>query len=151
MMAPWRTLVAVAAFLAGSAQGDVLQQGHVVFHHGGLAHHQAGGVIQEDALAKPGSGMDVGLEHVGGPALQVKGEVALAIAPQPMGQSMGLHRVEALEIEERLDEALGGRVALQEGSGPWRCSITTIQLVGARVRDLSDAVNVLYYYLVDWC
>ena len=59
--------------------------------------------------------MDVGLEHLGGAALQIEGEITLAVAPQPMGQPVRLDGVEALEIQERLDEALAGRVAFVDG------------------------------------
>ena len=43
--------MAVAAFLAGAAQRDVLHDGDIVFHHRGLADHDAGGMVDHDAAA----------------------------------------------------------------------------------------------------
>jgi hypothetical protein len=56
--------------------------------------------------------VDVGLEDVRRPALQIEREVALAIGPEPMREPVGLQRVETLKIEEGFNEAFGGRVAL---------------------------------------
>ena len=43
--------MAVASLLAGAAERHVLQDRHVVLDHRGLADHQAGGVIEEDAAS----------------------------------------------------------------------------------------------------
>ena len=49
---PWRIFgMAVAGFLAGAAERHVVQHRHVVVDHRGLAHHKAGGVVEEDAAA----------------------------------------------------------------------------------------------------
>ena len=79
-----------------------MQDGDVVLDHRGRAHHDAGGVIEEHAAPDPGCGMDIGLEHLRGPALEIEREVAPALAPVPVGEPVGLDRVEALEVEQRL-------------------------------------------------
>jgi hypothetical protein len=53
----------VALLLAGAAEGDVLQHRNVVFDHGGLADHEPGGVVEEDAAPDAGRRVDVALEH----------------------------------------------------------------------------------------
>ena len=61
-------------------------------------------MVEEDAAADPGGRMDVGLEHLGGAALQVEREVLPAVLPQPMRQPVRLDGMEALEVQHRLDE-----------------------------------------------
>ena len=70
-------------------------------------------MVEEDALAEGRVGVDVGLEHPRGPALQIEREVAPAEAPQRMGETMRLDRVKTLEVEQRLDEARAGGVAVE--------------------------------------
>jgi hypothetical protein len=72
-------------------------------------------VVEEDALADPGGRMDIGLKDLGRTALEIEREVALTIGPQPVIQAVGLDRVEALEIEKGLDEALARGIALEDG------------------------------------
>jgi hypothetical protein len=69
-------------------------------------------MIEEYALPDADVRIDVGLEHRRGTALQVVGEVLAALAPQPVRQPMGLDRMEALEVEHRLEEAVGGGIAI---------------------------------------
>uniref|UniRef100_A0A0A9GDH9 Sat1 n=1 Tax=Arundo donax TaxID=35708 RepID=A0A0A9GDH9_ARUDO len=51
--------VPVAHRLAGPAQRDVVEDGDVVAHDGGLADDDARGVVEEDALADGGGRVDV--------------------------------------------------------------------------------------------
>ena len=89
-----------------------MQDRDVVVDHRGLADHEAGGVVEEDAAADRGRRMDVALEHRRRAALQIEREVLAALAPQPMRQPMGLDGVEALVVEHRLDEAVRRRIAV---------------------------------------
>jgi hypothetical protein len=84
-------------FDARAAQRHVLLDGHVVADHRRLAHHQTGGVVEEDAAPEPGRRMDIGLKYLRAAALQVLAEVALAVQPQPVGQPVRLDGVEALD------------------------------------------------------
>ena len=68
-------------------------------------------MIQKNPLAEPGGGMNVGLEHIGRPTLEIQREIPFSRQPQPMGQTMGLDGMEAFKIQKRLDEPLAGRVA----------------------------------------
>src|SRR6185295_7230400 len=61
--------VAVAMVLAGAAQCHVMQNGDVILDLRGLADHQPGRVVEEDAATNLRRRMDVGLEHGGGAAL----------------------------------------------------------------------------------
>ena len=107
--------MAVLVLLAGAAERDVMQDRDVVVDHRGLAHHQTGGVVEEDAAADFGRRIDVALERRRGTALQIEREILAALAVEPMRQPMGLDGVEALVVEHRLDEAAGRRIAVEGG------------------------------------
>src|SRR3546814_3525903 len=47
-----------------------------------------------------------------GPALQQEGHGLTVLVPQPVGDTMGLDRLEALEEQQRLQEAAAGGIAL---------------------------------------
>ena len=64
--------MAIPVLLAGAAERHALQDRDVVVDHRGLADHEAGGVIEEDAAADRGGGIDVGLEHRRRAALQIE-------------------------------------------------------------------------------
>ena len=104
--------MAVPVLLAGAAERHAVQDRDVVLDHRGLADHEAGGVVEEDAAADPRGRMDVALEHRRRAALQIEREILAALAPEPVRQPMRLDGVEALVIEHRLDEAVGGRIAV---------------------------------------
>src|SRR5690606_11732690 len=107
--------VAVTAGLAGSAERDAMQDRDVVLDHRRLADDETGGVVEEDALADARRRVDVGWEHGGGPALQVKREILAAVIPEPMRPAVCLDGVKTLEVENRQDEAVAGRVAVVIG------------------------------------
>src|ERR1700692_1545440 len=104
--------MAVLVLLAGAAERDAVQDRDVVLDQGGLADHEAGGMIQEDAEADPRRGVDVGLEYRRRAALQIIGEILAAFLMKPVRQTMGLQRVEALEVEQRVDEKRGSGIAV---------------------------------------
>ena len=56
--------MAIAAVLARAAQGDALQHRHVVVDNRGFADHDAGAVVDHDALAEARRGVDVNAEHI---------------------------------------------------------------------------------------
>src|SRR6202035_2783733 len=70
--------MAVLVFLAGAAKGDAVQDRDVVLDHSGLTADETGGVIEEDAAADHGGGIDVGLEYCRRTALQVIGKILAA-------------------------------------------------------------------------
>src|ERR1700730_7083060 len=103
--------MAILVLLAGAAKRDAVQDRDVVFDHGGLAAHEPGGVIEEDAAADPGCRVDIGLEYRRRPALQIISEILAALLIEPVRQTMRLQRMEALEVEQRIDEARGRGIA----------------------------------------
>ena len=125
--------MAVAVILAGAAERDAVQHRDVVADHRGLADHEAGGVIEEDAAADLGGRMDVALEHRRRAALQVIGEVLAALVPQPVRQPVGLDGVEALVVEHRLDEAVGRRIAVEHRDDVGAERLADLRLVLQRV------------------
>src|SRR6202022_5199227 len=55
--------MAVLILLAGAAKRDAVQDRDVVLDHRGLTADETRGVVEEDAAADPGCGIDVGLEY----------------------------------------------------------------------------------------
>ena len=55
-------------------------------------------MIEENALSDAGLGIDVRLKDLRGAALQVEREIAAPVIPEPVGQPVGLKRMETLEI-----------------------------------------------------
>ena len=55
--------MAIARLLAGAAERHLLQDRHVVLDDRGLADHEAGGMVEENAAPDAHGRMDVGLEH----------------------------------------------------------------------------------------
>ena len=104
--------VAVFPFLAGAAQGHVVQYRDIVADLRGLADHKPGGMIEENAAADLGRGMDVALEHRRRAALQIQREIAPALVPQPVHQPVRLDGMKTLVVEHRLDHPVGRRIAV---------------------------------------
>ena len=68
--------VALAGGKSGAAQGDPLIEGHVVSDPGGLADHHPRAVVDEQAVADVGGGMDLdprGRAREGGDGTRRKG------------------------------------------------------------------------------
>lgn len=134
--------MAVAALLAGAAERDVLQHRDIVLDHRGLADHEAGGMVEEDALADAGGRVDVGLEDFGGTALQIEREIAPALVPEPMRQAVGLQGMEALEIEHRLDQPVAGRVTIEHGGDVGAKALGDLAVIRDRlVESLGDQLG----------
>jgi hypothetical protein len=114
--------VPVAPLLARAAERHVLEHGDVVLDHGGGAHHEARGVVEEDAPSDSRRRVDVGLEHLRRAALEVESVVLPPRGPQAVGEAVGLDGVEALEVEHRLHEPGAGGVSVGDGEdvGPDR-------------------------------
>src|SRR6267143_554937 len=104
--------MAVLVLLAGAAKRNAVQDRDVVFDHSGLADDEAGGVIEEDTAADPGCGIDIGLEYRRRAALQIIRKILAALLIEPMRQTMSLERMEALEVEQRVDEPRGRGIAV---------------------------------------
>ncbi len=104
--------MAVARFLAAAAQRDIMEERSVVADLRRLADHDAGAVVEHDPAADLRRRVDIHAEHSGGLALQVHGEVFPAELPQRVRKALGLKRVEALEVEERIDQAVAGGIAV---------------------------------------
>src|SRR6185295_20370672 len=62
-----------------------------------------------------GSGIDVDGKNARALALQVEGEVPPAALQQLVGEPVGDERVEAFEVEQRLDIAAAGGIAIEHG------------------------------------
>src|SRR5258706_15951220 len=97
--------MAVLVLLAGAAKRDAVQDRDVVFDDSGLADDKSRGVVEENAAADFCGGIDIGLEYRRGPALQIICKILPAFLIEPVRQTVGLQRVETLEVKQRVDEA----------------------------------------------
>ena len=80
-----------------------------------LADDDAGAVVEHDADADLGGGIDVDGKDARALALQVEREVAPALLQQLVGEAVRDEGVEALEVEQRLDVAAAGGIAIVDG------------------------------------
>ena len=107
--------VTVFLFLAGAAESDGMQHRDIVTHHGSFADHDGMGMVDHDALADPGGGVDIDAEGFRHAHLEEIGQILPPGRPEPMGHAVGLHGLKALEEQERLQEAVASRVAVVDG------------------------------------
>src|SRR5262245_15078617 len=105
----------IAGLLARSPKRHTLQQRAVVANAGGFPDHDAGAMIEHNADANVGGRVDVDGKNTRALALKVEGEVAPSPLEQLVGKSMRDEGVETLEVEQRLDVALAGRIAIEHG------------------------------------
>ncbi|PNT72731.1 hypothetical protein BRADI_2g48426v3 [Brachypodium distachyon] len=103
--------------LSRPAERDVVEDGDVVAHDGGLADDDAGGVVEEDALADGGGRVDVDGEHLGDPGLERERESAAVLRPEHVRDAVGLDGEEEV-VEERGEEGGGAELVGEvEGEG----------------------------------
>lgn len=107
--------VTVAALLAGAAQGDFVENGDIVADNGGFSDNDARGVVEENALADDGGGVDVHGKDLADNALQVAGHDSAVVSPEKVGDPVSGKGLEAFEIEERGKKTAGSRVAAVDG------------------------------------
>jgi hypothetical protein len=72
-------------------------------------------VVQHDADADAGRRVDVDGKDARALALQVEREVAAALLQQLVGKAVRDERMEALEVEQGLDVAAAGGIAVVDG------------------------------------
>ena len=92
--------MALAAAGARDAQGDLMIQIAIVANLRGLPDHHAHAVVDHQATAEPGGGVNL---DPGEPAGNMGGEAAQQkqpVFPQPMGQFMPEHRVQTRVTEQ---------------------------------------------------
>ena len=94
--------VPVPGLFPRPAQGHLVQHGNVVTDDGGFADDEARGVVDEDAVADPGGGMDVHAENFGDPVLKVQRKEFAFPKPKTVGYSEGFEGVETFVVQERL-------------------------------------------------
>ena len=104
--------MAVAGLLAGAAEGDALQDRHVVLDHAVSPTTRPVAWSRNTPLPIRARGIDVDAERRRGAALQVEREIAPARLQQRMRQPVGLQRMKTLEIEQRLHHPQAGGIAV---------------------------------------
>ena len=107
--------MAIAAVLAGGAQGHALEDGHAFLDDGGLADDDARPVVEHHAGADRHRRVDVDPEGGRGLAGQPMGNVLSSPLPQAVRDPMGLQGVESLEVQQRVQAGAAGGVARHDG------------------------------------
>ncbi len=102
-------------FLTRTAEGHVLIEQHVVADFGGFADDDAHAMVNEEALADAGSGVDLNAGEGAGDVAHHAGDGVPAAAIKPMGQPVQENRVDAGVEQQDLQCVPGGRVALVDG------------------------------------
>src|SRR5438445_9614749 len=133
--------MAVLVLLAGTAKRDAVQDRDIIVDHGGLAAHKTGGMIEKDAAADLGGGIDVGLEHRRRAALQIEREILAALMVEPVRQTMGLDGMKTLEVEQGIDEARDRGIAIVDRDQIGAEGVAEIRVVAQRlVIGLADQI-----------
>lgn len=125
--------MAIAAGFPGTAEGNFMEEGDIVFDDGGFTDDDAGGVVEEDAGADAGGGVDIDGEDLGIDALEVEGDLAAPMVPEFVGDAVGGEGEEALVVENGGEEAIGGRVALVDGDNIAAGLLSDIGMLGKNV------------------
>src|ERR1700751_5052653 len=97
---------------SGSSKRYILQDRYAIFAHRRSAGNQASRVVEKNAMTEARGRMDVRLEYLRRRALETERELGATIVPKPMCDPMRLDGVEALEIQQRFNQAVarGGTV-----------------------------------------
>lgn len=108
--------VTVTVLFTSAAKGDTVKDGDAVSDNCGLTDNDAVTVVEQDAAAETGTGVNVDAESLAHSGLQSKSEEALTASPHLMGDTVGLDGMEALEVEETVGEGGACRVARVHGT-----------------------------------
>ena len=105
----------VARLLAAAAKRHAMQQRAMIADDGRLADDDARCMVEHQAFADPRGRMDIDREDARALALEIESEILPPFDPQRMGKAVRDERMEALEVEQRLDIAMARRVAIVDG------------------------------------
>jgi hypothetical protein len=89
--------MAVAVYVAGSAQSYPLEHGDTVLDDCGLADHDASAVVNHYATAKPSGGIDVDAKDQRHPALKIERQGAPFPMQQCVSKPIGLNSMKIFE------------------------------------------------------
>ncbi len=115
--------VTLTGLLACSAEGDPLIQRDVVADDGGLADHNAHPMVDEEAQADGGSGVDL---DSGQPACDLREEARepmSPMAPEPVVRAMGPQRVQSGVVEQHAERRRRRRIALAHRSNVFTSAV----------------------------
>lgn len=107
--------MAIARFLAGAAEGNLVEDGDIILDDGGLTDDEGSGVIKEDAAADFRSRVDIGGKHFRGDALEVEGEPTAPLIPEAVADTVGAEGHESFVKKERLKRGEAGCIPLEHG------------------------------------
>ena len=139
-----------------AADGDVLQDRHLVADDGEGTDDDAGGMIEEHLRSDRGRGMDADLKRVGRQALQQQCEIGAVAMPEPVRHPKGLQRDIALEVQQRRQKSrrrgivdgnalqIAARRLDQIGRGPIRFAGDAreeLAVIGALAEPLPDLMG----------
>lgn len=111
-----KSRMALAGIPGDPAEGHTVIKGHIVADLGGLADHHATAMIDEEAPANGGAGMDVDLADEPRQKAQQPGQIAPAPAPQSMGQAMDQQGMDAGIGGEHLEMGAGSGISTKHAA-----------------------------------
>ena len=91
----------VAALFSRSTQGDLLEHRHFIFHDCGLANHETRAMVNKNARANPGSGVDIDTKDFRNPVLKAGGQGFAILGPQPVSSPIRFEGMQTLIIQQR--------------------------------------------------
>ena len=106
--------VALAALLARAAERDALVELAVVANDGGLSHDDAHAVVDDEAPADRGAGMNLDTEAVAAPRGERAGNERVAVRPPPVLAAVRPDGAHAGRVEKDGDRRGGCRVVCPE-------------------------------------
>ena len=104
--------VAIAAFLTGPAQRNVLQHRDVVADDGGFANDDTCSVVDENPASQARGWVNVDGKDRRATPLQDRRQMLPLLAPERMRRAVGDQRVKALVVEEGVDQSMRRRITL---------------------------------------
>lgn len=123
----------VAVLLARSAKGDGMEHRHIVANDSRLADNDGMRVVDHDATAHFGGGMNVHTEHFRDPHLNKISKIDPATAPKPVSDPICLDGLIALEEKNGLQEAMARRITIIDRNQIGTRSLSEIRIDGVRL------------------
>mmetsp|Transcript_17 Transcript_17/g.32 ORF Transcript_17/g.32 Transcript_17/m.32 type:complete len:206 (-) Transcript_17:350-967(-) len=120
--------MAVLFLFAGPTKRHRMQHRNVVTHHSSLANHNGMCVVDHNAFANLGGWVNVDAKDLTGAHLDEVGQVRTPLAPQPIADAIGLHRLITFKIEDRLQQTMTRRITIVDRAQISPCRFCNLRI-----------------------
>ena len=124
--------VTLTVAFTGTAESDALIEGDVAADDGGFADDDAGGVVDEEAAAEQGSGVDVDAGEEAAELGEDAGGKAQFGAPEGVADAVSPDGPEAGVTEEDFEAGARSRIALQDGADVFAYALEEFHEISSR-------------------